>query len=219
MSDTKSKILTAATKLFNKSGYASVNLFEMANELNISRGNLTYHFKDKESLLEAIADQMWAKMEKERNKSRKFPSFENLHNEVGLYYKFQKEYSFIFLDNHVLNHPKIKKKFRQFTKQSITDIKATIAFSINLGNVKKEQVSGTYNNIAFITWMLTFYWFSQQIIRGEKTKEDGERMIWSIMVPHFTEKGLCSFKDFFGQTYLDQLGEPFQSNLEELINF
>ena len=43
--------MAEATKTFNKSGFNAVNLFELSNQLGISRGNLTYHFKDKESLL------------------------------------------------------------------------------------------------------------------------------------------------------------------------
>ena len=87
---TKEKIIGTATRLFNNQGYNSINLFELANQLGISRGNLTYHFKDKENLLVAICDEMWTKIENERSKTMQLPSFENLHNEIQLYYKFQK---------------------------------------------------------------------------------------------------------------------------------
>lgn len=216
---TRQKIIQEATSYFNKNGYNSTSLFELAKALGMSRGNLAYHFKDKDLLLDAIADEMWQSIEAERNKSRQLPSFENLHNEIQLYYKYQKKYAFIFLDTHVLNHPSIKKRFRELTAQNIQDNKATIAFSIKLGNMREEQIPGTYHNIAFITWMLTFYWLSQQIIRGEKSREDGEKMIWSILLPHFTEKGIQSFKAFFGESYFNSLGEPFDLDIQSLISF
>ncbi|MEM6800397.1 MAG: TetR/AcrR family transcriptional regulator [Bacteroidota bacterium] len=216
---TRQKIIEQATSYFNKNGYSSTSLFELAKALGMSRGNLAYHFKDKDLLLEAIADEMWHSLEAERNKSRQLPSFENLHNEIQLYYKYQKKYAFIFLDTHVLNHPLIKKRFRELTAQNIQDNMATIAFSIKLGNMREEQISGTYHNIAFITWMLTFYWLSQQIIRGEKSREDGEKMIWSILLPHFTEKGIQSFKAFFGEEYFNSLGKPFDLDIQSLISF
>jgi AcrR family transcriptional regulator len=217
--NTREKIISVAIKCFNKESYGAVSLHELAKATGISRGNLTYHFKDKDILLQAIAEQMWTKIQIERNKSRQLPSFQNLHNEVQLYYKFQKEYAFIFLDPHVLNHPIIKKQFREMTAQTIEDNKAALAFSIRLGNLKPEPVPGTYSNIAFITWMLTFFWLAQQIIRGEKTGEDGEKMIWSILIPHFTEKGLKSFKSFFGEDYFNSLGEAFEVDLTSLIEF
>lgn len=217
--NTKEKIILEATKAFNKNSFGAVSLHEIANQLGISRGNLTYHFKDKDLLLEAISDQMWQKIEAERAKSRKLPSFENLHNEVQLYMKFQKEYAFIFLDNHVLNHSKIKKQFRDMMNTTIRDNKAAIAFAIQLGNMKPEPIPGLYNNLAFNTWMISFFWKSQQMIRGEKNQKDGEKLLWSLIIPHLTEKGIKSFKNFFGADYLKKLGEPFEIDINSMIAF
>ena len=211
----RTKIITQSIRLFNKKGYGAVNLAEIAKSLGITRGNLTYHFSKKDDLLKTIVGEMWQKIEAERAKSRQFPSFENLHNEVQLYYRFQKQYSFVFLDTHVLQHAVVKKQFREMTKQTIADNKATIAFSINMGNMKPEPFPGAYHNLAFVTWMLLFFWLAQQIIRGEKTNEDGEKMVWSNLLPHFTEKGVQSFKAFFGEGYYNSLGEAFEMDLSK----
>lgn len=219
VSSTKSKIIIQAKQLFNKHGFGSISLFEIANELGMSRGNLTYHFKDKDALLFSIAEEMWSKIKAEREKSILLPSFKNLHNEVQLYYKYQKEYGFIFLDPHVLNHPQVKKQFRQMTKQSIMYNKHIIAFSLEVGNMKPEPFPGMYNNLSQIAWMLTFFWLPQQIIRGEKTQTDGEKLIWSVLIPHLTKKGIDNFKKFFGQQYLDSLGQPFEMDIESIISF
>ncbi len=216
---TRQRIIHQATKYFNQSGFGATSLFELAGVMGMSRGNLTYHFKDKNALLKAIAAEMWAKMDQERNKSRQLPSFENLHQEVQLYYRLQREYAFVFLDSQVMNHPLLKPRLTELTQTAIEDNKATIAFAIKLGNMKPESLPGTYHNIAFITWMLTFFWLPQQIIRGEKTGEDGEKMIWSILLPHFTEKGIHSFKAFFGEAYYHSLGEPFPPVLDSFISF
>jgi AcrR family transcriptional regulator len=216
---TKEHIIYEAKNIFNERGYDSVSLHELAQKLEMSRGNLAYHFKDKDALLKTIVEEMWAKIEAERNISRQFPSFENLHKEVQLYYKYQKEYAFIFLNPNVLNHENVKEPFREMTKRTIEDNKATLAYSIKSGNLKPEPITGIYNNIAFITWMLAFYWLSQQIIRGEKTMEDGEKMIWSILVPHFTEKGVEKFKSFFGDNYYNSLGEAMEVDLTKIISF
>ena len=213
----KEKIIGEATKVFNHHGFSAVSLFELAQKIGMSRGNLTYHFKDKDMLLEAIANKMWSGILVEKAKSRQLPSFENLHNEVQLYYRFQKKYAFIFLDTHVLNHPNIRKKFREMTKETIADNKTAIGFAIKMGNMKPEPIPGMYHNIAFVTWMLSFYWLSQQIIRGERTGEDGEKMIWSILIPHFTEKGILQFKNFFGTSYYENLGTPF--DVDTIISF
>ena len=217
MLDTKKKIITEATKLFNKHGFGAVSLFELANKLGMSRGNLTYHFKDKDQLLSAIANLAWEKLDQERQKSIQLPTFKNLHNEVQLFYKYQQEYAFIFMDHLVLQHKLIKNRFREMTAKSIEQNKNIIAFSIQVGNMKKEPFPGSYNNLAMATWMVKFYWLPQQVIRGERKIADGEKLIWSMLLPHLTKKGLNNFRKFFGQDYINSLGEPFAIEMENLI--
>ncbi len=217
MQNTKDKIIAKAIELFNKNGFGAVSLFEIANSLNMSRGNLTYHFKDKDQLLLTIADEVWDKLERKRQESLRVPSFKNLHNEVQLFYHYQQEYAFIFMDHHVLTHPMIRSQFKKMTDQSIEYSKSIIAFSIQLGNMKEEAFPGLYNHLAMVTWMTTFFWLPQQVIRGEKKTADGEKLIWSMLLPHLTKKGLNNFRKFFGQDYIENLGEPFAINLENMI--
>ena len=167
---TKERIIDKAKSYFNEVSLGSTTLYSLAAEIGMSRGNLTYHFKDKDALLGAILEEMWYKINVERNKSRRLPSFENLHNEIQLYYRFQKEYAFIFLDTNVLNHPLVKSKFSKMTQETIEDNKASIAFAIKLGNMRPEPIAGLYNNIALTSWMLTFYWLSQQVVRGKANR-------------------------------------------------
>ncbi|MGB3345182.1 MAG: TetR/AcrR family transcriptional regulator [Aequorivita sp.] len=216
---TKQKIIDSSVKYFNQHGFTAVTLNEIAGHLEMTRGNLTYHYKTKDELLKAITDAMWKKIAAERAKSRALPSFENLHNEVQLYYRFQKEYAFIFLDSQVMKHPMVIKQFREMTKETILDNKKAIAFAISIGNMKPEPFKGAYHNISLLVWMIAFFWSAQQIIRGEQSKEDGEALIWSILLPHFTEKGKNSMIAFFGEEYLDNLGEAFNINIEKHISF
>lgn len=219
---TRQRIIDKSVDLFNNSGFASVTLFEIAGTLDMTRGNLTYHFKDKDILLEAISNEFWSKLEVERNKSRLLPSFENMHNEIQLYYRFQKKYSFIFMDHHVMKHPVIKKKFSAEIENRIKDIQATIAFSISAGNMHPEPFEGMYYNLAFNTWMVSFYWLHQQMCRGdksEKSNEEGEMKIWSMLLPHLTKKGLKAFRKYFGEDYLKKLGKSFNTDIADYVKF
>ncbi|MBQ4818996.1 TetR/AcrR family transcriptional regulator [Aquimarina sp. MMG016] len=215
---TKERILDQALKTFNKSGYGAVNLFELAKSLDMSRGNMTYHFKDKESLLKELTEQLWNKLINVREE-KSIPSFQNLHNDAQHYYKLQKEYSFIFHDNQVLKHPLIAPKMKILCEKMMKDIEIAIAFSIQLGNMRPEPVPGVYKNLVLTSWMMMFFWPSQQAIRGDKTKDDGEKVIWSLLLPHLTEKGLASFKKFFGDDYHASMGEKFDQNMDSYLTF
>lgn len=52
--DVKTEIVLTATRMFDESGYRAVSMRSIADALGISVGNLTYHFKRKEDLFEAV---------------------------------------------------------------------------------------------------------------------------------------------------------------------
>lgn len=217
--ETKEKIMKAATQLFNEKGFGSVNLKELAQTMSISRGNLTYHFKNKEVLLAAIVKNMWTKIDQEKQKTRQFPTFENMRNQTQLVYKFQREYAFVFLDNNVRNHPAVKEEFQLMIEQTIEDFRKMIAFGIQLGNVKEETIPGTYYSLAFSVWMVSFYWLSQQTTRDENTEANAEKVLWGMILPHMTEKGIATVKQFFGADFYAQMGKPFKVSQHSSIKF
>lgn len=215
----KEKIMEAATQLFNEKGYGTVNLKELAQTIGISRGNLTYHFKNKEALLEAIIKNMWERISQEKKKTRQMPSFENMHNQTQLYYSFQKKYAFVFLDTNVRNHPSVKEQFKAMIERTIEDFRKMIAFGIQLGTIKEETIPGTYHSLSFSVWMLSFYWLSQQTTRDDNMETDAEKIIWGLILPHMTEKGITAFKQFFGDDFSKQLEKPFNVSQHAFIKF
>mgnify|MGYP000244670743 CR=1 FL=1 len=60
---TKTKILSASLKLFNEKGYSNVTIRMVAQALNMSSGNLNYHFKKREDILEALYFEMVAEFD------------------------------------------------------------------------------------------------------------------------------------------------------------
>jgi len=205
---TKEKIIATALQLFNEKGFGSVTMKHIADAMEVDRRNLTYHF-NKDALLETIANQMWEKLEKERQKRRDFPSFENLDNETKMYYAFQKEYAFIFNDIKVIQHPLLADKFQQLAMSSIKDNEASIAFAIKLGNINPEPFPGAYHNLCLSVWALTFFWTPQQAVRKVTDAPELRKVVWSLILPHFTEKGIQSFKAFFGDEFFHTIGKPF----------
>ena len=215
---TRDKILQTAIRSFNEKGFGAVNLLEIAQTMGISRGNLTYHFKTKELLLEGIVKQMWERIENEKKIARQLPSFENMHNEIKLYYKIQLEYSFVFLDPYVAEHVLVRAGLREMIKQSIEDYMGSIAFAIQLKNMKPEPVPGTYQSLAFTVWMLVYYWLAQQTLRGIPKGEDAEKIVWALIVPHMTAKGVKAFKKFFGEAYYNAMGTGLEVDLQKLLS-
>ena len=211
--NTKDRILRQGLQLFNERGFGSVSLQDIANELQVGRRNIAYHFHTKDDLLEALTEEMWQKMELERQKRRDFPSFQNLDNEVRMYYQFQRDYAFIFNDLHVIRHPILEERFRSFCLETIRDNEAAIAFAIRLGNMNPEPIAGVYHNLSLSIWVLALFWIPQQRIRNVNDEEEVIKVIWSLILPYFTEKGIESFQAFFGEEFYRGLGRPFDVRL------
>lgn len=52
--NTKTKIIESSSILFNKNGYTKVSMRDIASEVGISVGNLTYHYPKKSDLIKSV---------------------------------------------------------------------------------------------------------------------------------------------------------------------
>ena len=214
--DTKKKIIETSIALFNQFGYSSISMKQIADEMGLDRRNLTYHF-NKEGLLKVISEQMWSELRACRAKKRDFPSFQNLDKEVVLYNDLHTAYSFIFKDQYVIDHPIIHPAFKEFSKTLIADSQQAVAFAIEQGNMKPETVPGAYNTLCTAVWTIAISWFQLNSLQGVKEAKEIRKLIWSLIIPHFTEKGIASFKAFFGDQYFAELGRPFDVKVKTLL--
>lgn len=219
MKKTKAKILSVAIEVFNERGYSSVNLRELSEMIGVSRGNLTYHFKDKEELLEAIVTEMWDHISVEMSKTLEVPSFENMHHRTKLYYDFQKRYAFVFLDIRIQMHHAVHDQFKSMIDKTIDNYSQMISLGIQIGTVKKEEVPGTYRSLIHAVWMTSFYRLAQQQTRNLKEEKDSEMLIWGLIIPHLTKKGLEGFRAYFGEDNFSKIDKPFDVKKHAFITF
>jgi AcrR family transcriptional regulator len=52
----RERIIEIANRLFYEKGYNQTSFADVANEIDISKGNMTYHFRSKNELLNAVID-------------------------------------------------------------------------------------------------------------------------------------------------------------------
>jgi AcrR family transcriptional regulator len=216
---TKEKIIESAISVFNEQGYGSATLLDIADHLQISRGNLAYHFKDKLAILNAISSKLKEEIGEKRKAKRDYPAFSNLQVDIKSYYQLQKRYAFIFGNIAVLRYEPIKQVMKEWADDTIHDNVEAFAFAVKMGNMKPEPYPGLYHNLAVNTWMLAYYWLFQQEVRDVTNGEDAEKTVWSSIIPYFTDRGLKAFNSYFGEDYLKKLGKPLNQKLKEKILF
>lgn len=113
---TAERILLVSLDLFNQQGETSVSSVDIALELNISPGNLYYHFKGKDSIITSLFAQYQSDMSKILNA----PEHDSLNLEEFFYYlllifQISHDYRFLYRNPSEIaeQYPKIARGFRR----------------------------------------------------------------------------------------------------------
>lgn len=210
---TRDRIISVVINAFNEKSYHAFSLTELAHICGMSRGNLAYHYKYKEDILDDISVKMVKDIKRFQKKRLNFPAFFNLSLDIRTCRFLQSKYLFIFRDMSVLEHASIKDVMTHWSKKAIKSNLSTFAYGIESGHVKKEAYEGLYYNLSMNAWLLTYYWVAQESVR-ELGKEQVEKVVWSAIYPHFTEKGMQAFEDYYGKDFLSNAGIPIQQFME-----
>lgn len=114
---TKEKILSTALILFNEKGYNSVTTRHIATQMNISAGNLHYHFKHSEDIIKELFIMLKKDMDNmlDHLKSITIKSLEDLYNYTISSFEIAYRYRFIFLNFvDILRHiPEIENQYKE----------------------------------------------------------------------------------------------------------
>lgn len=198
MSATKDRILTTAIELFNEKGLVNVTMRDLAAELDMSLGNLTYHFKKKEELMEAIHERIITERNALMESVQMIPSIANIHSQLVPLLQLYERYRFFHQDilEVMRAYPKIADMQREHINKQITYIKAIIDYSIGSGNMKQETVAGQYQQLAESVWMLLTFWLTQREVRNQQGDfyNQARSAMWNLVVPVLTKKGIANFK-------------------------
>ncbi|HKK77508.1 MAG TPA: TetR family transcriptional regulator [Saprospiraceae bacterium] len=122
MKNTKQKILNAARKLFNTFGYSQVTIRMIATELGMSSGNLNYHFRKREDILEALYFEMVEVFDQRiQQLERQNFSLKSMKLDIQTSMQRMIDYRFFWTDLYFLlkDHPKIRFHFEQAKKDRI----------------------------------------------------------------------------------------------------
>ena len=116
MNKTKNRILRAARSLFNERGYSQVTIRMIALKLEMSSGNLNYHYKKREDILEALYFEMVAAFD-ERVKQLPHTSISipQIRRDIQSSMQRMTEYKFFWTDlyNLLKISDKISKHFQE----------------------------------------------------------------------------------------------------------
>lgn len=188
--DTRKEILDTAKQLFNERGYNDVSTRDIAGALGISKGNLTYYFKKKEDIIEAIlAENPNTRMDQApRTLAELNTFFEDIQKTV-------QENAFYFWHHTQLAQvsPAIQSMQSDTLSKNMELLEQALLRLKEDGMIRSEQYSGEYKRLLDTLLLSSIYW--APFCNLKKTSGEGyAEQAWSIIYPFLTQQGLEELK-------------------------
>ena len=117
--DTRTRILVASLLLFNEQGEPNTTTNEIADEVDISPGNLHYHFRRKADLVQALLAEFRADARRVLQPPETDPaSIDDFWVFLHLLLEFRTSYRFLFRDTESLiaEYPQVENAMRHFAR-------------------------------------------------------------------------------------------------------
>lgn len=194
MGKTQDKIIAATIDLFNQRGVSAVRVHDIAKHLNISPGNLTYHFKTKKELMLAVFDEMNQALKDMSISNQTF--LENLEWGQILRYYFHYQIKYRFFNRDILEIinvvPEIKGAYQKQLNQIISFSTNAINRYVEEGIFKPEAHPRHYETLAINGLAILSSWLIHWDVIGREKIDitGGIRSVIELHYPYFTEKGL-----------------------------
>lgn len=194
---TKQRIVSTAVELFNQKGFVNVTMRDLAQELGISLGNLTYHFKKKDDLIAAIHQQLIDERNTMLETVQLTPSIANINAQLVPLLELYERYRFFYLDimEVMRAYPDIAERHREHIANQIRYIRAIIDYSVGSGNMLPESRPAQYDALAETVCLMLTFWLSHHTVRGKEDSfyDDAREAMWNLVIPLLTEKGRGAF--------------------------
>ncbi|MEZ4883966.1 MAG: TetR/AcrR family transcriptional regulator [Chitinophagales bacterium] len=197
MKKTQKKILANAIQLFNKRGVGNVRLQDIAKKAGISAGNLSYHYKTKKDLMEAVLAYMTEELKSTRSANMAFLEKDDYISLIKTYLRFQIGHRFFYRDilEIISMVPEAAMVFEEQIQQMLNFSKNGIYLAIGKGIMLSEPHEGHYDFFAKNIWAILHSFLTEREVLGEE-KISLQQVILAVLESHFpylTEKGKVLF--------------------------
>lgn len=168
---TKDRILQVSLDLFNLYGEPNVTTIDIANEMDISPGNLYYHYRNKDDII----TELFCRFEEDISGVLEVP----LHREVTavdawmylhLIFETISRFRFIYRDlaNILGRNDKLLTRFNRVLDKKFNAAKTTFTLLREAGimNIEDEELEALANNVV----VTTTYWINYEHIRHKTVR-------------------------------------------------
>jgi AcrR family transcriptional regulator len=201
---TREKILATALTLFNTQGVDPITVRHIAKAMNISHGNLCYHFPKKEDIVQQLYLELVAELDAQIGPmAERAPGIQTLLQSVQLTFATQYKYKFLLIDFVAImrNIPAVRAHFRQLVQRRRQEFATIAGYLVQAGYFRGEAYPGQYDQVFTQFFVFGDFWIAESEILFEGTDEEKlafyTHTAYGLVYPHLTEKGQQVFREVY----------------------
>jgi len=204
---TRERILAASLALFNARGEPHVTTGTIADELNISPGNLYYHFRSKDQIVEELFARFEARIALEPEARLDGPgAIEDLWLYLHLMFEGIWEYRFLYrnLDDLLGRNRRLREHFGRIVEAKRDAVRRLCEGLVGAGLMKArpDEIRSLTDNVLVVAT----YWLNYRALRGRPGSADardlgeGAYQVMALVAPYLNARA---------RTHLERLGRDY----------
>lgn len=209
--DTRALIKTKALQLFNKRGVGRVSTNTIAESCGISKGNLHYHFRTKQAIVQAlfqdIADEMeqdWGGDEMQPTVSHMAEMFERQLEMIWRNRFFYREMATLVRDSAEL-HAMVSAHREARIEKVLNFFEALV----EAGIMSQPRGRESLRYLVVITWIFSDNWLNFIELQGQEENSEvvntGYDMVVEMLYPYLSESARAEIYDSYRAIHADFL--------------
>ncbi|UKE52338.1 TetR/AcrR family transcriptional regulator [Xanthomonas translucens] len=170
--DTRRRILDTALAMFNAQGEPRVTTNHIADELEISPGNLYYHFRNKDDIIEHLFARYEERMDAALElPSARLPGLEDIWLQLHLVFECIWDYRFLYRDLiEILSRSRrLRLRFARILRRADDSTQAVFQGLAQAGAMRAtaQELGGIATNVLVVAT----FWLNYAAARGEKDEQ------------------------------------------------
>ena len=205
--DTRQRILDTSLAMFNEQGEPNVTTNHIADELEISPGNLYYHFRNKDDIIEQLFQRYEERMDTALLAPEgRLPGLEDIWLQLHLVFECIWDYRFLYRDlvDILSRNRRLRLRFARILKRAADNATVVMRGLVQAGVMRASaaEVEAIATNIL----VLATFWLNYASVRGDKSEHEAIRrgivQVMMLLAPSLRDAERVHLNTL-SQAYLD----------------
>ena len=172
----RERVLESALSLFNEQGTGAVSTNHIAEAAGISPGNLYYHFRNKEEIVRALFERLFASWDEAfQLPVDRAPSLTDLDAMITANYQLIWEYRFAYREQAALlrNDPELHERYLAIRQRGYDGFAALVDAFADAGVISRSIDPQELKILTELCWIVSEQWPLNLELSGRPFDEDG----------------------------------------------